>query len=130
MTEKQKSISRAFNTKDNIHQLTSTFDATFLWLMRNKLLNVIPDCQTCKEVLVLQMAKQGANHDGRWYVCNSCELVKLLRYDSFAEEFKCTLMELTRLIFYYFVRGFTIDAVQKELTHYRQSSVSAVNQAK
>ncbi len=76
------------------------------------------------------MAKQGTNHDGRLYVCPSCDLVKSIRYNSFAEEFKCTLMELTRLIFYYFARGYTIDAVHRELTHDKFTSLVHIKHSK
>ena len=39
-------------------------------------------------------------------------------------------MELTRLIFYYFARGYSIDSTHKELTHYQVNSPSAVKNSK
>jgi hypothetical protein len=39
-------------------------------------------------------------------------------------------MELTRLIFYYFARGYTIDAVHKELTHYSMTSAAGIKNSK
>jgi hypothetical protein len=91
-------------------------------MMQNKLLNLIPHCMKCEMPLQLTLSKSKENHDGRHYKCLHCSCTKSLRYDSFAEEFKCTLMELCRLLFYYFCRGYTIDSVHKEMTHYQQTS--------
>jgi hypothetical protein len=63
-------------------------------------------------------------------VCKGCDLQKSIRYNSFAEEFKCSLMELVRLIFYYFARGYTIEATHKELTHHSMTSQTAIRNSK
>jgi len=98
--------------------------------MQNKLLNLIPDCQMCSKPLTLSVARAQSNHDGRWYFCEKCSLKKNIRYNSFAEEFKCTLMELTRIIFYYYCRGYTVESVHKEMTHYAMTSTSAIKNSK
>ena len=41
---------------------------------------------------------------------------KSLRFGSFADEFNCTLMEIIRVVFYYFCRGYTVDVCCKELS--------------
>ena len=41
-----------------------------------------------------------------------------IRFDSFTQEFRITLMEQIRIIFYYFARGFTVDTVWKELSSF------------
>ncbi len=76
------------------------------------------------------MARAQSNHDGRWYFCEKCSLKKNIRYSSFAEEFKCSLMELTRIIFYYYCRGYTVESVHKEMTHYSMTSTSAIKNSK
>ena len=97
--------------------LTQNFDSTFVWLVQNRLLNLIPECSECKKSLRMTLTKRDENFDGRWYVCteSGCNLKKSLRFGAFPDEFNCTLMEIVRILFYYFCRGYTVDVVCKEL---------------
>ena len=57
-------------------------------------------------------------HDAREYTChNKCGKVISIREGSFLDEFKCTLMELIKIIFYYYCRGYTVETVHKELAY-------------
>jgi len=40
-----------------------------------------------------------------------------MRHGSFTDEFKCTIMELLRIIFYYYCRGYNVDTVHKEMAY-------------
>jgi hypothetical protein len=61
-------------------------------------------------------------HDARSYKCDLCENKESIRFGSFTDEFKCTLMELIRIVFYYYCRGYSVQMVYKELTNYIYSS--------
>jgi hypothetical protein len=57
-------------------------------------------------------------HDAREYTChNRCGEAVSIREGSFTDEFKCTLMELVRVIFYYYCRGYSVDTVHKEIAN-------------
>jgi len=86
--------------------------------MQNKLLNLIPECSKCSIPLKLTLSKKTENFDGRWYFCTGCRRKMSIRFGSFMDEFKCTLMELIRVIFYYYCRGYYVDVVCKELSFY------------
>ena len=40
-----------------------------------------------------------------------------IRKDSFADEFRCTIMELLKIIFYYYCRGYNVETVHKEMAY-------------
>lgn len=63
----------------------------------------------------MTLTKREENFDGRWYICTKCLMKKSLRFGSFADEFNCTMMEVIRIFFFYFCRGYTVDVVCKEL---------------
>lgn len=57
-------------------------------------------------------------HDAREYSChNKCGQVISIRFNSFTDEFKCTVMELIRMIFYFYCRGYSVETVHKEMAH-------------
>ena len=57
-------------------------------------------------------------HDEREYSCNGiCDKKMSIRYNSFTDEFKCTIMELLRIIFYYYCRGYSVETVHKEMAY-------------
>ena len=76
------------------------------------------------------MSKKEENYDGRWYFCPLCRMKKSLRFGSFTEEFKCTLMEIIRIIFFYFCRGYTVDVVFKELCANSMAGRGGIGMAK
>lgn len=54
-------------------------------------------------------------------------MMKSIRYGSFCEDFKCSMMEIVRLIFYYYARGFSVDSIQREMTGYKSKLSGAMN---
>lgn len=110
--------------------LTQSFDATFVWCMQSKLINLIPECKTCVQPLKLCLAKVTENFDSRWYKCTKCKIKESIRFGSYTAEFKCTLMELIRIIFYYYCRGYTVDVVFRELSFYNLGSKGGLRLAK
>jgi hypothetical protein len=57
-------------------------------------------------------------HDAREYTChNKCGQALSIRYGSFLDEFKCTIMEILRIIFYYYCRGYSVETVHKEISY-------------
>ena len=76
------------------------------------------------------MSKVTENFDGRWYFCSGCKHKMSIRFGSFTDEFKCTLMELIRVIFYYYCRGYTVDVVTKELSIYSVGARGGSSMAK
>jgi len=98
--------------------------------MNNKLTNLIPECEQCKEPLKLTIAKTTDNFDSRWYKCSNCNFKESIRFGSFTAEFKCTLMEIVRIIFYYYCRGYTVDVVFRELSFYNLGSKNGLRMAK
>ena len=79
------------------------------------MLNLIPECAECKIPLRMTLTRREENFDGRWYICTKCQMKKSLRFGAFCDEFNCTLMEIVRVVFYYFCRGYTVDVCCKEL---------------
>jgi hypothetical protein len=98
--------------------------------MQNKLLNLIPECKTCQIPLKLTLSKKTENFDGRWYFCTGCRHKMSIRFGSFMDEFKCTMMELIRVIFYYYCRGYYVDVVCKELSFYSAGHRNGAQMAK
>lgn len=109
------SVQKHFSQQDEVWVMTQNFDSTFVWLVQHRMLNLIPECSDCKIALRMTLTKRDENFDGRWYICTSCLMRKGIRFGSFTEDFNCTLMELVRVIFYYFCRGYQVDVVCKEL---------------
>jgi hypothetical protein len=70
-----------------------SFDSTFVWCMNNNLLNLIPECAICR--IPMKLIKDNTYiHDARSYKCDICSIKETIRFGSFTDEFKCTLMEL------------------------------------
>jgi hypothetical protein len=118
------------NQQDEVYLLTQSFDSTFVWLMQNHMLNLIPTCQKCLIPLKLVLAKVTENFDSRWYKCSVCKIKEGIRFGSFTAEFKCTVMEIVRIVFYYYTRGYTVDVVFRELSFYNLGSKGGLRLAK
>ena len=85
--------------------------------MHNRLIHVIPKCEKC-EIPFKLIKSRDSLYDSRCYSCPICNATQSLRFESFLSEFKLTMMEIVRIIFYYFARGFTVDTVWKELSSF------------
>ncbi|CDW71267.1 UNKNOWN [Stylonychia lemnae] len=88
---------------------------TFVWCQQNELIRQLPECPYCEIPMRVSINSKNI-HDAREYSChNKCGNVISIRQGSFLDEFKCTLMELIRIVFYYYCRGYTVETVHKEL---------------
>eukprot|EP00347_Sterkiella_histriomuscorum_P012033 403370148 len=96
-------------------KLELSFDSTFVWCQQNELIKSLPECPFCE--IPMRVSINSTNiHDAREYTChNKCGKTITIREGSFLDEFKCTLMELIRIIFYYYCRGYMVETVHKEL---------------
>jgi len=126
---RRKRVSTVFNALDDILVLTSSFDSTFVWCMNNRLISPLPDCAKCSYQMVISKTA-GDYNDTRKYVCNKCKFSLPIRYKSFTDDFNCTLMELIRIIFYYYVRGYGVDMVFREIASHLYSGGGGVDLCK
>jgi len=83
--------------------------------MRHGIIVPIPHCKKCQLPYKLIKSPELSLCDGRCYFCSICEDKMSLRENSFFNEFPgLTMMEVVRVIFYYFSRGYGVDDVVRE----------------
>ena len=99
---------------DKIYVLTQS---TFIWLMHNQIINVIPKCEKC-EIPFKLVRNRAYIYDTRCYRCPICENTQHIRFGSVTMEFKMTIMEIVRMIFYYYARGYTVETVWREMSSF------------
>jgi len=87
----------------NILSLTRSHEQTLDFLGRRRLLKSEPICSGCGNLMRLPKKKTKA--DRCHHRCRGCEVTKSIRYQSIFENSKLSLIEMTRLIFYYFTNG-------------------------
>ena len=102
---------------DEIQVITQNFDSCFVWCQQNELIQQLPECPYCKIPMRVSINSKNI-HDAREYTChNVCGQMVSIRKDSFADEFRCTIMELLKIIFYYYCRGYNVETVHKEMAY-------------
>lgn len=115
MRSKGARVRDTFNQVDQVYSLSQNFATCFVWAMRHGLLLSIPMCTKCTIPYKLIKSPELSLSDGRCYMCTICEQKEQIRKNSFFNEFPgLTIMEVTRIIFYYFCRGYGVDDVVRE----------------
>ena len=71
-TTKKGKVSKTMCEIDKIYVLTQSFESTFIWLMHNQLINVIPKCEKC-EIPFKLVRNRDYIYDTRCYRCPICE---------------------------------------------------------
>ena len=83
--------------------------------MKNGIIYSIPQCSKCKIPFKLAKSPKHNISDGRCYECSICNGSMGIRRNSFLDEFPgITIMEIVRIIFFYFTRGYGVDDVVRE----------------
>eukprot|EP01022_Parablepharisma_sp_SALTPOND_P015764 TRINITY_DN22565_c0_g1_i1.p1 TRINITY_DN22565_c0_g1~~TRINITY_DN22565_c0_g1_i1.p1 ORF type:complete len:165 (+),score=7.24 TRINITY_DN22565_c0_g1_i1:244-738(+) len=100
----------------HIIELTKSFDATVQWCFTNGLLCSNPRCPKCQSDMVL--IKDNNKIDLHVWSCSrkyshGCRSTLTMRHGSFFADSKLTIPELVRLMFHFFIGGYSLDDTVK-----------------
>ena len=83
--------------------------------MKFGIILAIPQCSKCKIPFKIVKSPKYNISDGWCYECSICNGSMGIRKNSFLDEFSgITIMEIIRIIFFYFSRGYGVDDVVRE----------------
>jgi transposase-like protein/IS1 family transposase len=113
-------VSRLDRIEENVQnrplsvlEITRSHDLTINWLLEHNLIKRNPPCPSCESRMAIQNDKKQA--DRQIFKCGRCGKRKSLRYFSVFEGYKLTLIELTSIMFHYFLTKKTIKSTVLEL---------------
>jgi len=108
-------VEEGFSRQDSMLRISSKFDACFRWLLHNNVLAGLPICEIC--CAEMELGGGGfRSSDARAYRCRTCLTKESVRHHSFVQWAYCTLMEFTRIAFYYFIKSYDPELVHREMT--------------
>ncbi len=107
----------------DIYNITTRHQNTIKFLRDHSLLKTQVNCDQCGSKMSLIVNKSKADLEQFRCSRKECGKTKSIRTKSFFENGKLTLMESTRLVFYYFLQDFTLEEI------YYQTGISKTHLA-
>lgn len=114
MISRLASVQRRFLEEESILDITRDHEKTLSWLVRHNLLKADRRCEQCG-YQNMKIERDNSKADLKRFRCGACRKTTSIRMGSFFQDSKLTLMEYTRIIFYYFLNCYSRTEVVEEM---------------